>query len=59
MSNFSFLQSSADFAPFAAPAAAAEQILHIDPAACVLSCRRTMERAVKRGYSVGKGGEII
>ena len=57
MSNFSFLQSNADFAPFAAPAAAAEQILHIDPAACVLNCRRAMECAVKWMYSVD--GELV
>ena len=52
MSNFSFLQSNADFASFAAPAVAAEQIFHIDPAACVLNCRRAMECAVKWMYSV-------
>ncbi len=57
MSNFSFLQSNADFSPFAAPAAAAEQILHIDPAACVLNCRRAMECAVKWMYSVD--GELV
>ncbi len=57
MSNFSFLQNNKDFAFFAAPAAAAEQILHIDPAACVLNCRRAMERAVKWMYSVD--GELV
>ena len=31
MTNFSFLQSNKDFAPFVSPAIAAEQILHIDP----------------------------
>ena len=52
MTNFSFLQSDKDFAAFAAPAMAAEQILHIDPAACVFNCRRAMEFAVKWMYSV-------
>lgn len=54
MSNFSFLQSDPDFEVFAVPAMAAEQILHIDPAACVLNCRRAMEFAVKWMYSVDK-----
>ena len=57
MSNFSFLQNNKDFSLFAAPAAAAEQILHIDPAACVLNCRRAMECAVKWMYSVD--GELV
>ena len=54
MTNFSFLQSDKDFETFAVPAIAAERILHIDPAACVLSCRRAMEFAVKWMYSVDK-----
>ena len=54
MSNFTFLQSNAEFASFAAPAEAAERIYHIDPAACVLNCRRAMECAVKWMYSVDK-----
>lgn len=52
MSNFSFLLLDQDFEVFAVPAMAAEQILHIDPAACVLNCRRAMEFAVKWMYSV-------
>ena len=52
MTNFSFLQSNKDFAPFVSPAIAAEQILHIDPAACILNCRRSLEAAVKWMYSV-------
>ena len=51
MTNFSFLQTDKDFEPFSVPAIAAEQILHIDPAACVLNCRRAMEFAVKWMYS--------
>ena len=35
-------------------AVAAERILHIDPSACVLNCRRAMEFAVKWMYSVDK-----
>ena len=54
MTNFDFLQSDKDFAPFADAAIAAERILHIDPAVCILSCRRAMEFAVKWMYSVDK-----
>ena len=43
MSNFKFLLADARFAVFADTAAAAEKILHIDPAAAVLNCRRAME----------------
>ena len=52
MSNFNFLLSDASFGSFAEVAIAAEKILHIDPAACVLNCRRAMEFAVKWMYSV-------
>ena len=52
MTNFDFLLSSPDFAPFGEVAAAAEKIYSIDPAACVLNCRRAMEFAVKWMYSV-------
>ena len=41
MSNFKFLLSDPSFAPFAEVAMAAEKILHIDPAACILNCRRS------------------
>ena len=54
MTNFSFLQTEKDFETFSVPAIAAEQILHIDPAACVINCRRAMEFAVKWMYSVDK-----
>ena len=54
MTNFSFLQTEKDFETFSTPAIAAEQILHIDPAVCVLNCRRAMEFAVKWMYSVDK-----
>ncbi|MBR3738824.1 MAG: DEAD/DEAH box helicase family protein [Clostridia bacterium] len=52
MTNFDFLLSSPDFASFGEAAAAAEKIYGIDPAACVINCRRAMEFAVKWMYSV-------
>ena len=52
MSNFKFLLSDPQFASFAEVAVAAEKILHIDPSACVVNCRRAMEFAVKWMYSV-------
>ena len=52
MTNFDLFTKEQDFAPFAEPAAAAERIYQIDPAACVLNCRRAMEFAVKWMYSV-------
>ena len=58
MSNFKFLQSDPAFAPFMDVAMAAEKILHIDPAACILNCRRSMEFAVKWMYSVDKELEM-
>ena len=54
MTNFSFLQSNPQFEAFSDPAIAAEQILHIDPSACVINCRRAMEFAIKWMYSVDK-----
>jgi len=58
MSNFKFLQSDPAFAPFMEVAIAAEKILHIDPAASILNCRRAMEFAVKWMYSVDKELEM-
>ena len=52
MTNFDIFLSEAKFASFAEVAVSAEKILHIDPAACVLNCRRAMEFAVKWMYSV-------
>ena len=52
MTNFDFVLSVPDFAPFGEVAAAAEKIYSIDPAACVMNCRRAMELAVKWMYSV-------
>ena len=58
MSNFKFLLSDPGFTSFAEVAMAAEKILHIDPAACVINCRRAMEFAVKWMYSVDKELEM-
>ena len=46
MTNFDFLLFEKDFTSFASVAVSAERILHIDPSACVLNCRRAMEFAV-------------
>lgn len=54
MTNFDFLLSTPDFAPFAGVAISAEHLLHIDRDACVLNCRRAMEFAVKWMYSVDR-----
>lgn len=52
MTNFDFLLSEKKFAKFASAAVTAEKILHIDPEASVINCRRAMEIAVKWMYSV-------
>ena len=52
MTNFDIFLSEAKFASFAEVAVSAEKIYQIDPAACVLNCRRAMEFAVKWMYSV-------
>ena len=58
MTNFDLFTKEKDFASFAEPAIAAERIYQIDPAACVLNCRRAMEAAVKWMYSVDSGLEM-
>ena len=52
MTNFDFLLSVPEFVSFGEVAVTAEKIYSIDPAACVLNCRRAMEFAVKWMYSV-------
>ena len=47
MTNFDIFSSTPQLEPFASVAVSAERILHIDPSACVLNCRRAMEFAVK------------
>ena len=54
MTNFDFLKSDTQFIAFADVAICAEKILHIDPSASVLNCRRAMEFAIKWMYSVDK-----
>ena len=57
MTNFDIYLSEPKFTSFAEVAVSAEKILNIDPAACVLNCRRAMEFAVKWMYSVD--GELV
>ena len=52
MTNFDFLISDPQFNTFSSIAVSAEKILHIDPSASILNCRRAMEFAVKWMYSV-------
>ena len=54
MTNFDFLTSDSQFNSFSSVAVSAEKILHIDPSAAVINCRRAMEFAVKWMYSVDK-----
>ena len=55
MPNFTRFLSDPQFTPFTEVAVSAEKIYAIDPAACVLNCRRSMEFAVKWMYSVDGG----
>lgn len=55
MTNFDRFLSDPQLTPFGEIAVAAERIYLIDPAACVLNCRRGMEFAVKWMYSVDGG----
>ena len=57
MTNFDFLTSDPQFNTFSSVAVSAEKILHIDPAASILNCRRAMEFAIKWMYSVD--GELV
>ena len=57
MTNFDFLTSDPQFNTFSSVAVSAERILHIDPSASILNCRRAMEFAVKWMYSVD--GELV
>ena len=43
MTNFDIFLQDPQFTAFAEVAVSAEKILHIDPAACVLNCRRAMD----------------
>ena len=52
MTNFDLYTKDPAFIPFAEAAVAAERVYGIDPGLCVLSCRRSLEGAVKWMYSV-------
>lgn len=54
MTNFDFLKNDEGFSTFADVAINAEKILHIDPCASALNCRRALELAVKWMYSVDR-----
>ncbi|MCM1261901.1 MAG: DEAD/DEAH box helicase family protein [Butyrivibrio sp.] len=52
MTNFDYLKKEPKFNTFSDVAIAAEKILYIDAAACIINCRRAMEFAIKWIYSV-------
>lgn len=52
MTNFDHLKSAPQFDIFVDAAISAEKIIHIDPEATVINCRRAMEFAIKWMYSV-------
>ena len=52
MTNFDFLLSDPQFTTFREMAVSAEKIYDIDPVACVLTCCRCVEFAVKWIYFV-------
>ncbi len=52
MTNFDYLKSEPVFSTFADVAISAEKIIHIDPEATIINCRRAMEFAIKWMYSV-------
>ncbi len=52
MTNFDYLKKEPKFATFADVAISAEKILHMDPEASIINCRRAMEFAIKWMYSV-------
>ena len=54
MTNFDHLKSQPQFHIFADVAISAEKIIHIDPEASVINCRRSMEFAIKWMYSVDR-----
>ena len=54
MTNFDYLKTEPQFTTFADVAISAEKILQIDPEACIINCRRSMEFAIKWMYSVDK-----
>ncbi len=57
MTNFDFLKTESQFAPFADSAIAAERIFTMDIALSAVGCRRAMEFGVKWMYSVD--GDLV
>ncbi len=54
MTNFDYLKSNSQFNTFVDVAISAERIIHIDPEATIINCRKSMEFAIKWMYSVDK-----
>lgn len=54
MTNFDYLKNESQFSTFVDVAISAEKIIHIDPEASIINCRRSMEFAIKWMYSVDK-----
>ena len=54
MTNFVYFKSEAQFYSFVDVAMSAEKIIHLDPEASIINCRRSMEFAIKWMYSVDK-----
>jgi len=54
MTNYDYLKSDPQFDTFVDVAISAEKIIHIDPEASIINCRRSMEFAIKWMYSVDK-----
>ena len=50
--NFDYLKKEPKFNDFSGVAISAERVVLIDPAACIINCRRAMEFALKWMYSV-------
>jgi len=58
VTNFDYLKQEPKFNSFSNVAISAERIILIDPEACIINCRRTMEFALKWMYSVDKELEM-
>mgnify|MGYP004529908711 FL=1 len=56
--NFDYLKKEPQFAVFADVAISAEKLILADPGACIITCRRAMEFALKWVYSVEKSLEV-
>ena len=56
--NFDYLKKEPKFAVFTDVAISAEKLILADPEACIITCRRAMEFALKWVYSVEKSLEV-